>query len=305
MASYYDGPAGNGNQGGFDVGRLVRMGVGVAIALFAIVAYSFRTEVNPVTGQRQHIGMEASEEMALGLKAAPDMAKQMGGVIPAASDPRAAMVGEVGHKLVNKGDASRSPYAENFHFYLLNDPTTINAFALPGGQIFITKALFDKLTTEAELAGVLGHEIGHVVNRHAAQHMAKGQLGQLLTMAVGVGASGSEQDQGRTAQMAAMMANQMVQLKYGRNDESEADEYGLKYMAEAGYDPRAMLEVMSILKEASKGGKQPEILSTHPLPETRIDRIKELIAKSYPDGQFGDLNKGRSLSTGGGGRLSR
>lgn len=131
----------------------------------------------------------------------------------------------------------RSPYRNNFHFYLLNDRSTINAFALPGGQVFLTRGLFDKLSDEAEVAGVLGHEIGHVIGRHAAVQMAKGNLGQLLAVAVGVGASDGSRN-GRNVAMAATMANQMMTLHFSRGDESEADDFGLKFMAEAGYDPR-------------------------------------------------------------------
>jgi len=282
-----------GPRQGLDIGRLVRYGIGLLIALFGVATYMMRTEVNPVTGKKQHIGMNVDQEKALGLQAAPEMAAKMGGDVDPRSDPGSRVVSEVGQELVRRSDAGRSPYVGNFHFHLLNDTKTINAFALPGGQIFITRALFDRLTNEGELAGVLGHEIGHVVNRHSAQQMAKGQLGQLLTVAVGVGASGD--DRGRQASMAAMMANQMMQLKYGRGDESEADHYGLQYMAQAGYDPSCMLDVMRILKEAAGGGRQPEILSTHPLPETRIQEIKDTLAADYPQGVPSTLTKGRPL----------
>ncbi len=130
--------------------------------------------------------------------------------------------------------------------------------------------------------------------RHSAQQMATGQLGQLLTVAVGVGASGGD-DGGRKAQMAAALANQMLTLKYGRGDETQADEVGLKYMAQAGYDPEQMLEVMKILKEASGGSSQPEFLQTHPLPETRLEDIQRQIKADYPDGVPSDLTKGRPL----------
>src|SRR5215204_3612422 len=122
----------------------------------------------------------------------------MGGEIDP-SQPDSQTVERVGQYLVQRSVASKSPYKYDFH--LLADPKTVNAFALPGGQIFITRALYDKLEDEAMLAGVLGHEIGHVIGRHSAEQMAKGQLGQLLTTAVGVGASGGN-DRGRTAQMA-------------------------------------------------------------------------------------------------------
>ena len=100
-------------------------------------------------------------------------------------------------------------------------------------------------------------------------------------------------DQGRNAQMIAALVNQMTQLKFTREDESEADRYGLRYMAEAGYDPSAMLDVMKVLKEASRGSHQPEILSTHPLPETRLEEIREVLVRDYPAGTFRDLTRGR------------
>src|SRR5947209_3992703 len=231
-------------------GRPVNMRwiVGLIIAVFGIAMYFFDTQTNPVTGKKQHVAMDVNQEMRLGLQSAPQMAAEMGGAADPRDDPRARLVAEVGRKLVQESDARRSPYVDNYHFYLLNDPDTVNAFALPGGQVFITRGLFDKLDDEAELAGVLGHEIGHVVNRHAAEHLASGRLGQLLTVAVGVGASGDRN--GQNAQMVAAMVNQMTQLKFSRGDESEADRYGLRYMAQAGYDPSAMLDVMNILKKA-------------------------------------------------------
>lgn len=276
-------------------GQMIRWAIGLIIALIGIGTYYLRTEVNPVTGEKQRIGMSVDEEKALGLQAAPQMAEQMGGTIDPRDDPRAMMVSEVGNRIVENSDARKSHYVGNFNFHLLNDPKTINAFALPGGQIFITRALFDKLENEAQLAGVLGHEIGHVIERHSAQQMAKGRLGQLLTVAVGVGAGG-EDDGGRKAQMVAAMANQMMQLRYSRGDESEADGFGLKDMAQAGYDPRAMLDVMKVLKEASEGNRQPEFLLTHPLPETRLQEIQDEIERTYPDGIPPNLTKGRPLS---------
>jgi predicted Zn-dependent protease len=288
--SYGDG-AGGSNGGN---GQKLRLLAGLAIAVVGFLIYMSRTQVNPVTGEKQHIAMSVDQEKALGLQAAPEMAERMGGAIDPGGDRRAAAVSEVGQRLVERSDASRSPYVGNYHFRLLNDPETINAFALPGGQVFITLGLYDKLDTEAQLAGVLGHEIGHVVSRHSAQQMAKGQLGQMLQVAVGVGASGGD-DRGRNAQMVAAMVNQMSQLSFSREDEAQADGFGLRYMAEAGYDPYAMLDVMKILKSASKGNRQPEFLATHPLPETRLRKIGEILNETYPNGVPEDLKKGRTL----------
>jgi predicted Zn-dependent protease len=285
-----------------------RFGPQLILALIIVVVgvgiYMSQTQVNPVTGEKQHVAMSVHEEKALGLQAAPEMAAKMGGALDPERDPQARLVAEVGRRLVQNSDASKSPYVGNYHFLLLDDPKTINAFALPGGQIFITRGIMNKLGDEAELAGVLGHEIGHVIERHAAQQMAKGQLGQLLAMAVGVGASGGD-DRGRNAQMVAAMVNQMTQLKFGREDESEADRFGLKYMAQAGYDPSAMLDVMKVLKQASQGSSQPEFLSTHPLPEARLEEIASILKRDYPNGVPPELTRGRPLSrAGGAGRRS-
>lgn len=269
----------------------------IIIAVIGFITYAMETQVNPVTGKSQHVAMSPEEEKTLGLQAAPEMAAKMGGEVDPSEDPRARLVQEVGRRLVQRSDASRSPYVGNYHFHLLNDPETVNAFALPGGQVFITVGLLDRLSTEAQLAGVLGHEIGHVVNRHTAEQMAKSRLGQMLTLAVGVGASG-ERDQGRKAQILAAMVNQVTQLRFSREDESEADHYGLRYMAEAGYDPTGMLDVMRVLKEVSRGNRQPEFLATHPLPETRLEEIQETIRHDYPDGIPENLTRGRLLEGG-------
>jgi predicted Zn-dependent protease len=279
--------------GGGGRGINLRIVIAIVIALVSIIGYLTKKSVNPVTGETQYVSLTPDQEMALGLQAAPQMAAQMGGEVPA-SDPTAALVKEIGQHIVGASDARKSPYVENFHFHLLADPNTINAFALPGGQIFITRGLLDRLENEAQLAGVLGHEIGHVINRHAAEHMAKGQLGGAIATAVGVGAS-DDRGRGYGAAIAAQIANQMLQLKFSRSDESESDTYGLRYMTQAGYDPRAMLGVMQILRAASKGGRTPEILATHPLPDTRLQEIDARIKQMFPNGVPSELSEGRPL----------
>jgi predicted Zn-dependent protease len=165
-----------------------------------------------------------------------------------------------------------------FDFHLLRDPRTINAFVLPGGQVFITKALLERLRTDGQLAGVLAHEIGHVIARHSAQRIAKQRLTEGLSGAVGV-ASGDY----NAARMAAIVG-QLVNMRYGRKDELESDRLGVRFMADAGYDPRAMVEVMKTLAEASSDGRAPEFFSTHPNPENRIQKIQQAIGERLPDG---------------------
>jgi len=165
----------------------------------------------------------------------------------------------------------------------LADAETVNAFALPGGQVFITAALFERLQTEGQLAGVLGHEIGHVVARHSAEHIAKAQLMEGLTGAAVIAAYDPENpSSAQRAQMAAVVG-QLVSMKYGRDDELESDQLGVRFMTEAGYDPNALIGVMQILAE-SGGGGQPEFFSTHPNPENRVEKIEAAIAAEYPDG---------------------
>jgi len=184
-----------------------------------------------------------------------------GGAYPG---PINAYVSRVGERMaVAAGQGGRCSFS------VINSEV-VNAFASPPGcDIYVTRGLLDLIRSEDELAAVLGHEVGHVVNRHAAEHMAKGQLGQMVAMAVGVAGS-DDQGRGQRAAMAAAMVNQMLQLKFSRSDELEADRVGMDYMKQAGYNPEAMLGVMHILADASRGGRQPELLSTHPYPEDRI-----------------------------------
>jgi predicted Zn-dependent protease len=194
-------------------------------------------------------------------------------------------------------DAARSPYRDDFQYHLLADPRTINAFALPGGQVFITRGLYDHLTTEAQLAAVLGHETGHVIERHAAQQMAKGQLGQLLVTAAGIGASSSNHPgRGYGAAAVAGVIDKMKQLSFSRHDETQADECGLTYMTEAGFDPRAMLKVMEILQQVTAAtGRQPEMFQTHPYPQHRMEDISAWIKSHYPGGVPSNLTQGGAL----------
>jgi predicted Zn-dependent protease len=246
----------------------MRFVIAIIIALAGIFSYYTTTSENPITGEKQHIRLTPEQEIALGRQLAPQMAAQLGGL--SQSDKR-ELVRRVGEKIVAQSSASRSPY--KYSFYLLADRKTVNAFALPGGQIFITEALLGLLEREDELAGVLGHEVGHVLARHSAERLAKQQLTQSLIGAVAVG-SGSYD----TAQL-AQVAGSLINMKYGRDDELEADSLGLRLMREARYDPRAMISVMQKLEKASGGGRQPEFASTHPNPGNRIQRIKEQLEK--------------------------
>ena len=262
----------------------IRLMIAAVIVLVALMSYFGRPkDENQITGERQRVALgEESDEVQMGLAATPEIAAQFGGVDP---DPQAqAMVKRVGERLLQALDDSLepggryNPYRKAFQFTLLGDTQTVNAFALPGGQVFITRALFRDLQTEGQLAGVLAHEIGHVIERHGNQQMAKQELFQGLATAGGV-AGGNQQ----SAEVARQVAN-IAQMSYGRDAEYESDEWGIRLTAMAGYDPRAMLGVMEILEQASRGASPPEFLSTHPSSPHRIERIKKMIEKEFPKG---------------------
>ena len=232
------------------------------------------TEENPYTGRKQHLAASLDtpqEEIAYGIAAAPQMAREFGGL---SRDAKAqAKVSQVGQKLVESTEVRNAPY--RFQFHLLADPRTINAFALPGGQIFITQGLLKLLESEDQLAGVLGHEIGHVVGRHSTQQMAKTEL--INGIAQGAGVAMSDGHGSGSMQIARQVAG-LINLKYGREDELESDSLGVKFLIQTGYDPEAMIGVMKILKDNSGNGP-PQILSSHPDPGNRIEHIREQIAK--------------------------
>lgn len=264
-------------------GMKLRLIIAGAIVLFTFVSYMGQSAENPITGEKQRVALNPQEEIALGLQSAPAMAQQHGGLYP--DENYQAIVDQVGNSLVQAleaklaNDPARSnPY--QFDFHLLEDRRAINAFALPGGQCFITYALFEKLLRDRpsqyggpqdRLAGVLAHEVGHVIARHGSQRIAKQKLTQGLVGAASVG-GGSYQ----SGQVAAMVGK-MVNMKYGRSDELESDKWGVALADAAGYDARAMMDVMDILDESAAGGGPPEMMSTHPKPANRKAYVKEIL----------------------------
>lgn len=263
--------------GGLSKGRIL---IALVIAAFSLLSYCGSKAYNPFTDEEQYVAISKEQEIALGLQAAPEMAQQYGGVDPDSNAQ--ALLDEVGQRIIQANDLQDSEYP--FEFTLLDDEQTVNAFALPGGQVFITAALFDQLQTEGQLAGVIAHELVHAIARHSAQQMANAQLTQGLTGAAVIAAyDPNDPSTQQTAQVAALIG-QVVNMKFGRDDELESDKLGVRYMAEAGYDPRSMLDVMQILAEASEGQRPPEFFSTHPNPDNRLENIREAIDEIYPNG---------------------
>lgn len=260
---------------------LGRIAVALVVVIISLITYFASSEFNPITGETQQVALSPDEEITMGLQAAPEMAQMHGGLYQ--DQATQDFLDETCARLVNNSEAGETEWP--FECHLLADEETINAFALPGGQLFMTAALFNRLQTEGQVAGVMAHEIGHVVARHAAEQMAEQQLTQGLSGAAVIAAYDPENpNSGLTAgQMSALISN-LVTLKYGRGDELQSDQLGIRFMTNAGYDPRAMVRVMEILAESGGPRSQPEFFSTHPNPDNRIERIWEAINVLYPNG---------------------
>jgi predicted Zn-dependent protease len=244
----------------------IRLLIGLAIVAFAFIKRCNSKETNPYTGRSQTINMSSDQEIAIGLQSVPQMTQQYGGLHP--NNQYQALVDKVGSNLIKNSIARDTPYKYEFH--LLNDPNTINAFALPGGQIFITYALFSKLENEDQLAGVLGHEVGHVLGRHSAERIAESDFWRTVSTGASVGA-----DMGGLVNG----IGQQTLLKNGRGDELESDDLGVLFMLKSDYNPEEMIGVMEILKAAAGPNRVPEFQSSHPDPDNRIEKIRASIEK--------------------------
>lgn len=248
----------------------------IALAGAALVAYGCAK--NAATGRTQFNVMSRSEEIQMGAQAAPGLIQGYGGEVP--DQVLRDYVTRVGLKVAAGVEKQYKDIP--WKFTLLNSDV-INAFALPGGQVFMSRALMERMTNEAQLAGVLGHECGHVTAEHIDQRIGRDNVVGGIAAAGGI-AGGA--DYGQLISTFVSQTGGLFSMKFGRGEESEADSLGMRYMTRAGYNPMGQLQVMEILRDASKGaGKQPEWLSTHPAPETRINEIKAALKDKYASTQ--------------------
>ncbi len=239
----------------FPLGALVAAGV-VACA------------VNPATGSRQLMLISESQEIAMGREYDQDVAASIGLY---ADSGLQRYIQQFGARLAATSERPNLPWS----FHVVDDPV-VNAFALPGGFIYVTRGILAHLNSEAELAGVVGHEIGHVTARHSVSQMSKQQLAQ-IGLAVGTIASPEFERVGALASAGVGV----LFLKYSRDAERQADDLGLRYMRRVNYDPREMphvFEMLTRVSQAEGGGRVPEWLATHPDPENRRGRIEQEIA---------------------------
>lgn len=223
--------------------------------------------VNPVTGQRELSLISEGQEIQIGREADPDIVRAMGLVDDAALQ---TYVQELGTRMAARSQRPDLPWT----FRVLDDPV-VNAFALPGGFIYMTRGIMAHFATEAELAGVLGHEIGHVTARHGVQQVSRAQLAQVT---LGVGTVLFPEMEAFEGLLGGGMS--LLLLRYGRDAERQADDLGLNYMTDQGYDPREMAATFDMLYAASGGDEAdrlPGWLSSHPEPLDRRDRILQRV----------------------------
>ncbi len=271
----------------------------------ALVAGCGTTVVNPVTGQAERSVMSEADEIAQGKKAHEGVLEEYGTYGDAKLQ---AYVNDIGQKL-----AAQSHRANLKWTFTVLDSEEINAFALPGGYVYVTRGIMAYLDSEAELAGVIGHEIGHVTARHGAQRATRQQRAGIGVLAAtvlgavleGAGVGGATDLASQVSQTAA--AGYIA--SYSREQESQADQLGAEYLARNRYDPQNMVEVIQVLKnqevfaaDAAKASGQPEPsasnwLSSHPANDKRLADIKAIAAKyaGQNAGQYGDNQRNRYL----------
>jgi predicted Zn-dependent protease len=249
-------------------------------AWFALLAVACAT--NPVTGKRQLSLVSEGQEIEMGKQAA----QEIGATMPKLNDPKVqAYVEAIGKRMAAASERPNLPWT----FTVLDD-STVNAFALPGGPVFITRGILTHMNSEAELASVMGHEIGHITARHSVDQISKAQLAQ-----VGLVAGMVVRPELAGLAQAAGAGLQLLFLKYGRDHERQSDELGFKYMLAQGYDVREMDDMFTTLDRTSQaaGGRgMPEWASTHPNPENRAETAQARAAKVEP-AKLAQLRTGR------------
>jgi len=241
------------------------------LILCVILAFTLSCSINPVTGKKEISLISEQGEIAMGANTDKEV-RAMFGVY---QDPvLTRYVERVGNKLV--------PYTHRphltYHFAVLDSPV-INAFAAPGGYIYVTRGVLAMMNSEAELAALLGHELGHVAARHTVSKMS-----QLILVQVGLVVGSVLSEEFAKYSGLAGIGVQLLFLKFSRNDEREADHLGVEYSRSGGYNPSQMINFFSSLQslgDLSGGGHSlPGFLSTHPLTRERIENTKAMILES-------------------------
>ena len=227
--------------------------------------------VNPATGEREISFVSESQEVEMGRAADPGATAQFGGLYP--DDALQGYVSRIGDRLAAESERPNLPWS-----FKLVDHELINAFALPGGYIYITRGILSHMNSEAELAAVLGHEVGHVTARHTAQQLTRQQLGVIGLIGASVFSETVRENAG-----VALAGMQLLLLRYGRDAEREADALGFRYMTRTRHHPEGISRVMRTLASTSPSSSElgiPSWMLSHPDPGDRVAANDRRIAEA-------------------------
>ena len=275
--------------------------LGALVLCTSLLAACGSASINPATGKAERSVMSESAEIAEGKKAHEQVLQQY----TALKNPRVqAYVNELGQRLAKQSQRANIQWT----FTVLDSPE-INAFALPGGYVYITRGIMTYLESEADLAGVVGHEIGHVTARHGAQRATRQQDAGLGVLAASVlGAVLEAKGVGGAGQLASEMSQTVAAgyiARYGRDQELQADGLGADYLSRVRFDPRNMIDVINVLKNQerfaadlarSQGRPVPEQnswLASHPSNDQRLDAITKLAAQYKTTAAYNDEGRAR------------
>lgn len=246
------------------------------ISLMMALVWLCACSVNPVTGKNELSLMSPAQEVAIG-KQNYGPAQQMQGGRYVVDPELNVYVNSVGQKLARVSDRPNLPY----EFVVINNGVP-NAWAMPGGKIAINRGLLVLLEDESQLAAVLGHEVVHAAARHSAQQQTQSTLLGVGVLATGIALSDKDPEMGALATGALGIGAQAWQARYGRQQEFQADEYGIEYMAEAGYDPAGAVELQQTFLKLSEGRQAnwlDNFFASHPPSQERVEKNRQLAAQ--------------------------
>ena len=239
-------------------------------AVAALLALAVACATNPVTGRREFNLMSEAQEISIGQESDPEIKQEMGVYNDAGLE---SYISNIGQRIAKASERPNLPWR-----FTVVDQAAVNAFAVPGGFIYFTRGILPFLDNEAEVAGVMGHEVGHVTARHSAQQYTRSVGGQVGLAALGIFVPAARPFGELSAQALGVLF-----LKYGRDDELQSDSLGARYIATLGWDPAAIPGFLSTLGrlDEAQGDRRgvPNWLSTHPEPLARVDEIRPVVEK--------------------------
>ncbi|WP_353685109.1 M48 family metalloprotease [Thermodesulfovibrio sp. 3907-1M] len=242
------------------------------ILFLPFLVFACIQEIDPLSGKKVYTLLSTDQEISIGHQIIPSAINENDGLYP--DREVQSYIREIGEKI-----ASVTPRKVDYRFYVVNS-SEVNAFALHGGPVFITRGILLKMDKESELAGVLAHELGHINARHHARFLEKTYGMNILLNILGIALH--ETKYAGAIMSLAEVSSGLLQLKFSREQENEADSLGVRFSYHAGYDPEGLISMFNKFKAMERVGTV-EWLSTHPLPDTRIKNVHEIISRQYPD----------------------